>query len=102
MLDCPILDSLNQTASDCLPVKSLVNNKTANLYPVVRLQKLRKHPMYPANQSTARQLSHKNNIAGTGKQSLKPQSHHIAQDWISKLTGKACYLLAILLLCFAK
>jgi hypothetical protein len=43
----------------------------------------------------------KNNVGGTGEQPLKPQSHHIAQYWIAKLTGKTGYLVAILLLCYA-
>jgi hypothetical protein len=37
MLDCPILDSLNQTAPDSLAMKSLIHNEASNLYAVIRL-----------------------------------------------------------------
>ena len=69
MPGCPTLDSLNQMASDSLPLRSLVNDQTANLHPVVRLQEMRKRSMDPASQPAVGRLSHVNHVAGTGEQS---------------------------------
>jgi hypothetical protein len=48
MLDCPTFDSLNQIVADSLPMEPLINNKTANLHPIIRLHKLRENAVNPA------------------------------------------------------
>jgi hypothetical protein len=71
LLCTPLLNSAYQVTANPLSTKSLIDNKTSNLHPIVALQILSERSLNPANQlGLGVGLSNENYIAEAFEQTL--------------------------------